>query len=193
MLRRFKMEEFCFRNTRLWAEYVVNNLGCNNLSMQYMYLNKKEDVISSTRISYWSLAHKNFDDHSGIWNLSVEDLYPKLNNCSGVDIISALDFDEGTYGEYLDLINQIDNDGLKFIAYSAGKRCRHIHIFFPKLRHYSVSRRKEFKLYLINKYGCDCLKASDSSNIPICYPALEGCEPLHWKTQMPIKVVFKNV
>jgi len=186
-------DDYRFNNTKLWAEFVVNDLGCSDLKLQYMYLNQESSVISTPRVSYWELAHKDWNESVGFWNLTVDQFWLKANNCSGLDILVPLDFDDGSFNEYLSLTEKLKVDGFNFIAYAAGERCRHIHLFFPKLRFYSFSKRKEFKHYIIEKYSCDGLKASDSQNIPICFPALEGQEPIHWKTKLPIQVVVSNV
>lgn len=185
-------EQYFFKNTKLWADYVVNVLGCNDLKLQFMYI-KNGNVISSQRISYWVLIHKDFNEPSGIWNLTVEQFWSKVNNFSGVDILVPLDFDDDDYNKYIILIKQLVRDGLIFVAYAAGERCKHIHLFFPELRDYSFSNRREFKHYIIEKYSCDGLKASDGQNLPICYPSPKGKEINHWKTGKPIKVVYKNV
>lgn len=185
-------KEYVFSNTKEWADCIVNNFGCNDLQLQCIYMNG-DDVIASKRISYWHIAQLPYDEPSGVWNFTIGELVSKANNCSGIDILIPLDFDNGTYEEYLGLIKTLDFEGFKFIAYAANNRCRHIHIFYPKLRMFSPNVRKSFKQFLIQKYGCDKLKASDLQNIPICYPSPPGKEPLHWKTQLPIKVVFSNV
>ena len=186
-------EDYNFTNTKAWADYIVNNFGCNDLKLQYMYLNANGDVIATPRASYWMLVHKGWNEPVGFWNLTVKQFFSKANNCSGIDILVPLDFDEGSLQEYLELIARLEEEGYSFIAYAAGNRCRHIHLFFPKLRVYSLSRRKEFKHYVIKKCFCDAVKASDSQNIPVCYPSPEGFEIKHWKTGQAIKVVMSNV
>jgi len=66
-------------------------------------------------------------------------------------------------------------NNVKYKAYFTGSKGYHIHIFYDKLFSLSEPDRRKFRLNLINKYGCDVLKASEKTMI-----ALETAK--HWKT-----------
>ena len=126
--------------------------------------------------------------------MTTQEFWEKVNNFSGVEILIGLDFDDGTDEQYNELITKLKHQGRKFIAYKTDEgRCRHIHIFTGIIRKFSKHEREKLKNFIINKFECDGLKASEHANMPIAYPAPEGHEPKHWKTQQPIKVVFSNV
>jgi len=187
-------EEYFFKNTKLWCDFLVNDLGCNDLKLQILHKKEDGDVIASKRISYFELLEKNFDEPCGVWNCSMIEFFEKANNFSGVDIMVALDFDDGTEEEYLQLIKKLKNDRLKFFAYSTKEgRCRHIHLFIREWRYMNYNQKIDYKEKIIDHYGCDKLKASHIHNLPICYPTPEGKEPIHWKTQKRIYLIDKNV
>jgi len=69
----------------------------------------------------------------------------------------------------------LTNNNINFKAYDTTSNGYHVHIFMKELFFLSTKERKEHRLYMIKKYGCDAQKSSDNITI-----ALEGT--LHWKT-----------
>lgn len=184
-----KMEDYVFSNTKSWADFVVNDLGCNDLKLQILKL-KGADILATKRKSYWELSdgypNKILPD---AWDITSGKFCEMANNFSGVDVFIFLDYD-GTVEGYFELIKRLKADKLQFYAYKTNSnRCKHIHLFYPKLRGCSLNKCREIKELIIEEYNCEGLKASSNHNLPICYPAPKGKEPIHWKTNEPIKLI----
>ncbi len=97
-----------------------------------------------------------------------------------------LDFDTGNHQQYLDLIERIKQDKLKFYAYSTNKhRANHIHTYWNNLAGLTKRDREAIRKIVIEKYGCDLNLISDLHVIPI-----ENVK--HWKTGETKKLIDED-
>jgi hypothetical protein len=95
-----------------------------------------------------------------------------------------LDLDTHKPSMYYELIQRLQQDKYRFYAYETkNNRAQHIHLFFTNLAHLTPYKRREVRLKLITKYGCDKNMSTDSHMIPI-----EGCK--HWKTSEYKRLVY---
>lgn len=98
----------------------------------------------------------------------------------------VFDLDGTSWKKYLDLIERLNLDGIKFYAYATkSHRARHIHTYWRELPTLPMREREQFRSRLLSYYGCDLAYASDRHPVPI-----ENCR--HWKTGEWKNLMFKN-
>jgi len=98
----------------------------------------------------------------------------------------VLDMDNDVSEKKLNEICDIlDKYGFPFKAYFTGSKGFHIHIFDDDLAKYSEQSRYKIRHFLISKFGCDTMKASEKTMI-----ALENVP--HFKTGNPKKIVRES-
>lgn len=87
----------------------------------------------------------------------------------------VLDLDNEPTIEKLNFIcDNLEKYGFQYEAYFTGSRGYHVHLIIPELIFCSEEYRRQIRIFLIKKFDCDLMKASD--NVMIAIP-----EVSHWK------------
>jgi len=124
------------------------------------------------------------------WNkyLDVQADENKLNKITHREQLKneiVFDLDEGKEKEYLELIERLKKDNIKFYAYATkGFRARHIHTFWKGLANLSKTKREKIRERILGDFGCDISLKNDAHVI-----ALENFK--HYKTGEIIKLLDK--
>ena len=101
----------------------------------------------------------------------------------------CLEYDTTTKGvfaltEFNELIERLINDKVRFRAYCTDEgRAMRIETFWDVLPTFTRTDRESFRLYLIDKYGCDMQLASDKHLVSF---------NKHYKTGKQIKLYYDN-
>lgn len=181
------LEEYSFNSTQAWCDFLVNALGCNELALQYSYLNSKGIQIFTKKIGYFELMAFEPNEKIGLWNLTRERFFEQANNFSGCDILLTLDFDDANPIKYFWLIETLNYLDLNIWAFATPEnRCQHISLFIPQLRSLSKTERNSVRSKIIKIVGCDPQMASEDAWRQITYPTSPGNEVKHRKTGQPI-------
>lgn len=98
----------------------------------------------------------------------------------------VLDMDNDVSEKKLnEICDALEKCGFPYKAYFTGSKGYHIHIFDNDLVSYSEQSRQKIRHFLISKFGCDMMKASEKTMI-----ALEDVP--HFKTGNPKRIVRES-
>lgn len=152
------------------VDYIYYNIGKQHTNFRLCYASK------DGRFSKWIPY---LDAQMSDWLMS------RVNQRELLANELVLDLDDGTWQDYLNLIQKLHINGWKFHAFATkSKRARHIHIFDNKLARQPKLKSKMREI-LILKYGCDSGLKIDAHMIPIEFVP-------HWKTGEIKDLIFTN-
>lgn len=180
-------EEYCFR---LMTDYKADP---EKLRFCYTYTGKDGEKYFSKWISLFQLWHLAPEDKvPGQFDTRTQ-FFSKIQHRTILPCELTFDIDDARLGRKMVFPNikskaifiknqLIQKYNLDPIIYFTGNKSYHITCIIPKLLELDIQERQEYRSKMINNYGCDDLKKSES-----CPIALEGA--IHYKSGKKKEVV----